>query len=137
MAGYDAIVIGAGHNGLTAGAVMARNGMRVVVVEKNQYVGGMAATTELIRGYRYEIAGSVLFPVPDLIFEELGLDACPTLPAEVMSVNVGGPGSPPMLDQPIPVDGLFLSSTGCHGGPGVTFIPGYNAGYAVLDTFHG
>ena len=54
MPEYDAIVIGAGHNGLTAGAVMARDGLRVLVVEKNQYVGGMAATTELIRGYRYE-----------------------------------------------------------------------------------
>ena len=73
MAEYDAIVIGAGHNGLTAAAVMARDGMRVLVLEKNQYVGGMAATTELIRGYRYEIAGSVLFPVPDEIFDALDL----------------------------------------------------------------
>ncbi len=97
MADYDAIVIGAGHNGLTAGAVMARDGMRVLVLEKNQYVGGMAATTELIRGYRYEIAGSILFPVPDVIFDELDLGACPTLESEVMSVNVGEPGTPPML----------------------------------------
>jgi len=97
VAEYDAIVIGAGHNGLTAGAVMARDGMRVLVVEKNQYVGGMAATTELIRGYRFEIAGSVLFPVPDEIFEALGLGECPTLPSEVMSVNVGEPGTAPML----------------------------------------
>jgi phytoene dehydrogenase-like protein len=31
---------------------------------------------------------------------------------------------------------LFLSSSGCHGGPGVTFIPGYNAGHAVVSSFH-
>ena len=55
---------------------MARDGLRVLVVEKNQFVGGMAATTELIRGYRYEIAGSVLFPVPDEIFDSLDLGAC-------------------------------------------------------------
>jgi phytoene dehydrogenase-like protein len=97
VAGYDAIVIGAGHNGLTAAAVMARDGMRVLVLEKNQYVGGMAATTETMRGYRFEIAGSVLFPVPDEIFAALDLDACPTLESEVMSVNVGEPGTPPML----------------------------------------
>jgi phytoene dehydrogenase-like protein len=97
MAEYDAIVNGAGHNGLTAGAVMARDGLRVLVVEKNQYVGGMAATTELIRGYRFEIAGSVLFPVPDEIFDALDLGACPTLESEVMSVNTGEPGTPPML----------------------------------------
>src|SRR4051794_28183716 len=93
----DAIVIGAAHNGLTAAAVMARDGMRVLVLEKNQYVGGMAATTELIRGYRYEIAGSVLFPVPDEIFDFLDLGSCPTLESDVMSVNVGEPGTPPML----------------------------------------
>jgi len=94
---FDAIVIGAGHNGLTAAAVMARGGMRVLVVEKNQYIGGMAATTELIRGYRFEIAGSVLFPVPDEIHDALDLDSCPTLDNEVMSVNVGEHGTPPMI----------------------------------------
>src|SRR3954447_11184526 len=76
---------------------MARNGMRVLVLEKNQYVGGMAATTELIRGYRYEIAGAVLFPLPDEIFDALDLRACPTLDSEEMSVNIGEPGPPPML----------------------------------------
>ena len=97
MPDYDAIVIGAGHNGLTAATVMARDGMRVLLLEKNQYIGGMAATTELIRGYQFEIAGSVLFPVPDEIYDALRLDECPTLDSEVMSVNVGEPGTPPML----------------------------------------
>ena len=36
-------------------------------------------------------------------------------------------------DNPVPFEGLYLGGAGCHGGPGVTFIPGYNAGYAVLD----
>jgi phytoene dehydrogenase-like protein len=43
------------------------------------------------------------------------------------------PGPRGWIDLPLPIDGLFLSGVGCHGGPGVTFIPGYNAGYAVLD----
>jgi hypothetical protein len=94
---YDAIVIGAGHNGLTAVAVMARDGMRVLVLEKNQYTGGMAATTELIRGYRHEIAGSILFPVPDEIYESLRLDEIATLEPEVQSVNLGGLDDPPMV----------------------------------------
>jgi phytoene dehydrogenase-like protein len=97
MAYYDAIVIGAGHNGLTAAVIMAREGLRVLCLEKNHYVGGMAATTELIKGYRFEIAGSVLFPMPDEIFDDLGLDACPTYDAEVMSVNVGRPDETPMI----------------------------------------
>jgi phytoene dehydrogenase-like protein len=43
------------------------------------------------------------------------------------------PGPTGWPDNPIPVAGLFLCGAGCHGGPGVTFIPGYNCGYAVLE----
>jgi phytoene dehydrogenase-like protein len=43
------------------------------------------------------------------------------------------PGPKGWLDLPIPVDGLYLGGAGCHGGPGVTFIPGYNAGYEALE----
>ena len=42
------------------------------------------------------------------------------------------PGPKGFVDQPIPVDGLYLASAGCHGGPGITFIPGYNAGHQAL-----
>ena len=41
-----------------------------------------------------------------------------------------GPKAP---RPPIGIDGLYLGGAGCHGGPGITFIPGYNAGYQVLD----
>ena len=47
------------------------------------------------------------------------------------------PGPRGWPDNPIPVDGLYLCGAGCHGGPGVTFIPGYNCGYAVLDAAEG
>jgi phytoene dehydrogenase-like protein len=43
------------------------------------------------------------------------------------------PGPRGWADNPVPVEGLYLCGAGCHGGPGVTFIPGYNAGYAVLE----
>lgn len=97
MSDFDVVVIGAGHNGLTAAAVMARGGMRVLCLEKNHFVGGMASTTELIRGYRFELAGSIQFPVPNEIYEDLGFDACPIYEPEVMSASVGGSGQPPML----------------------------------------
>ncbi len=42
------------------------------------------------------------------------------------------PGPKGYVGQPIPIDGLYLASAGCHGGPGITFIPGYNAAKAVL-----
>ncbi len=94
---HDAIVIGAGHNGLTAAAVMAGAGMRVLCVEKNHFSGGMASTTDLIRGYRFEIAGSVQFPVPKEIYAELGFDECPIFEPEVRSGSVSDAGAPPML----------------------------------------
>ncbi|MBV8464009.1 MAG: NAD(P)/FAD-dependent oxidoreductase, partial [Acidimicrobiales bacterium] len=97
MADYDAIVIGAGHNGLTAAAVMARGGLRVLCLEKNHFIGGMASNTELIRGYRFELAGSIQFPIPDRIFEDLELGACPIYEPEVQSASVSPDGGPPLF----------------------------------------
>ncbi|MCB2130435.1 MAG: NAD(P)/FAD-dependent oxidoreductase [Rhodobacteraceae bacterium] len=50
---YDAIVVGAGHNGLTSAAFLARAGLKVLVVEKNDYVGGAAVSRELTPGWTY------------------------------------------------------------------------------------
>jgi phytoene dehydrogenase-like protein len=97
MPDYDAIVIGAGHNGLTAAAVMARGGMRVLCLEKNHFIGGMASTTELIRGYRFELAGSIQFPIPSEIFDDLGFASCPIYEPEVQSASIGASGQPPVL----------------------------------------
>ncbi len=96
MPDYDVIVIGAGHNGLTASVVMARAGLRVLCLEKNHFIGGMATTTELVRGYRFELAGSIQFPVPDVLYRELELDACPIYEPEVQSVSVDETGRPPL-----------------------------------------
>src|SRR6202451_2935096 len=97
MPDYDAIVIGAGHNGLTAATIMARGGLRVLCVEKNHFIGGMASTTELIRGYRFELAGSIQFPVPNQIFEDLELGACPIYEPEVQSPSTSEHGKPPIF----------------------------------------
>src|ERR1700684_4641529 len=92
MTDYDAIVVGAGHNGLTAAAILQGAGLRTLCLEANTYSGGMAATVELIDGFRYESAGSVQFPTAPQITKELGLDALPTVDADVMPVNIGESG---------------------------------------------
>jgi len=53
MNNYDAIVIGAGHNGLINAAFLAKAGLRTLVVEKNPYVGGATVSRELYEGWKY------------------------------------------------------------------------------------
>lgn len=50
---FDVIVAGAGHNGLTAAAYLARSGLRVLVVEKNDWIGGAAVSRSLCDGWTY------------------------------------------------------------------------------------
>jgi cation diffusion facilitator CzcD-associated flavoprotein CzcO len=47
MTDYDAIVIGAGHNGLTAAVLLQKAGLRTVCLDPKLYAGGMASTVEL------------------------------------------------------------------------------------------
>ncbi len=49
---YDAIVIGAGHNGLTAAALLAKGGRSTLLVERRAVLGGLAASEEFHPGYR-------------------------------------------------------------------------------------
>ncbi len=55
MSDVDAIVIGAGHNGLTAGTMLARDGLKVLCLEKTNWAGGMATTKELFKGYKHSV----------------------------------------------------------------------------------
>ena len=50
---YDALIIGAGHNGLVTACYLARAGLKVLVVEKNDWIGGAAVSRELYPGFTY------------------------------------------------------------------------------------
>jgi phytoene dehydrogenase-like protein len=50
---YDALILGAGHNGLVTACYLARAGLKVCVVEKNDWVGGAAVSRELTPGFTY------------------------------------------------------------------------------------
>ena len=49
---FDAIVVGAGHNGLTTAAYLAKAGRSVLVLERRERVGGILDTVELAPGVR-------------------------------------------------------------------------------------
>ena len=53
MRQYDAIVIGAGHNGLCNAAYLAKAGLDVLVVERNPHIGGASVSRELYPGWTY------------------------------------------------------------------------------------
>ena len=56
---YDVIIVGAGHNGLICGAVLAREGLRVLVLEQNRRLGGGCTTDEVtLPGFRHDLYGS-------------------------------------------------------------------------------
>jgi phytoene dehydrogenase-like protein len=59
MASFDGIVIGAGHNGLTLAAYLARAGMKIAVLERNAIIGGGCSTdSERLPGFRLNLHSS-------------------------------------------------------------------------------
>ena len=73
MKPYDAIIIGAGHNGLTAAAYLAKAGLDVVVLEKNDYIGGAAVTREMHEGWFYSSCSYVCSMMRQSIHRDLDL----------------------------------------------------------------
>src|SRR5256714_9703805 len=72
---YDIVILGAGHNGLVAAAYLARAGLSVLLLEKNDYIGGATTSQRLFSDYdarlsRYSYLVSLF---PEKIIQDLGL----------------------------------------------------------------
>src|SRR5688572_23227567 len=70
---FDAIIIGAGHNGLTAAAYLARAGRKVLVLERRHVVGGAAVTEEIFPGFKFSVCSYVVSLLRPEIIRELDL----------------------------------------------------------------
>ena len=79
---YDAIIVGGGHNGLTAAAYLAKAGRKVLVLERRHRVGGAAVSDEIYPGFTYTVCSyvvSLLRPqiIRDLELAKHGLETVP------------------------------------------------------------
>ncbi len=86
MQTYDAIIVGAGHNGLVTAGYLARAGWKVLVLERRAVVGGACVTEELFPGYKISTASylnSLLQSkvIADLELERFGYHVYPKQPA--------------------------------------------------------
>src|SRR6478672_7215983 len=74
--GYDVVILGAGHNGLVAASYLGRAGLSVLLLEKNDYIGGATTSQKVFPDYdarlsRYSYLVSLF---PEKIIRDLGLN---------------------------------------------------------------
>jgi phytoene dehydrogenase-like protein len=70
---YDVIIIGAGHNGLTHAAYLAKAGKTVLVLERRHVIGGAAVTEEIHPGFKYSVCSYVVSLLRPEVIRELDL----------------------------------------------------------------
>jgi phytoene dehydrogenase-like protein len=73
MQNFDAIIIGAGHNGLACACYLGRAGLRVKVVERREVPGGAAVTQEFHPGFRNSVAAYAVSLLNPKVIADLGL----------------------------------------------------------------
>ena len=101
MAGdqYNAIVIGAGHNGLVSASYLARAGLSVLVLERLDMIGGACTTEEFAPGFKGPYCASAVWElvpkvVDDLKLREHGFEMAATMGGQVMAGGVRKKGGP-------------------------------------------
>jgi phytoene dehydrogenase-like protein len=100
-AGRDVIVVGGGHNGLVAAALLAKGGLKPLVLERRDVLGGATVTEEIHPGYKVSTVAHLTGPLRPSVLAALGLQkrGLTTIPVE------------PRVFAPLP-DGRGLSLWG-------------------------
>ncbi|MEJ2258354.1 MAG: NAD(P)/FAD-dependent oxidoreductase [Woeseiaceae bacterium] len=96
---YDAIVIGAGHNGLVCAASLARSGLQVLLCEASPAVGGMAAERRFGADSSYRVPGlaHLSYPLAQALRDELDLDGSGYSPAAAVDTIALSPDAGPLV----------------------------------------
>lgn len=94
MPTYDVIIIGAGHNGLVAAFYLAKAGLKTIVLERREVVGGAAVTEEIVPGFRCSTLAHATAPlsakvVKDLQLADHGLEII-TSPVRLLALTPDG-----------------------------------------------
>ncbi len=71
---YDAIIVGAGHNGMICGALLAKAGKQVLILEAAMQVGGAAVTREFAAGYSVSACAHLLYQLQPQVLKDLNLN---------------------------------------------------------------
>ena len=98
---YDAIIIGGGHNGLTAAAYLSKAGKKVLILERRNILGGAAVTEEIFPGFKFSVCSYVVSLLKTNIIKELML---PNFGLELL----------PLESTFTPLDGDYLLRTSDH-----------------------
>src|SRR5215469_7430010 len=72
---WDAVIVGAGHNGLVAAWYLAHAGLRVLVLERREIVGGAVVTEELWPGYSVPTCSYICYVLQARVIDDMNLPA--------------------------------------------------------------
>lgn len=141
MADYDAIVIGGGHNGLICAAFLARAGVRTLVLERREILGGACVTEEIqgAQGFQVSTGAAQLGNLRPEIVRDLdierrfGMTGGHQFHGDVMPSQLFDYRPAPGCDGArTPLDGLYLCGAGAHPSGCVWGAPGERAARAII-----
>ena len=97
---YDAIIVGAGHNGLTCAAYLARAGRKVLVLERRYLIGGATVTEEIYPGFKYTVCSYVVSLLRPEVTRELELAKHGLQIHPITSIFMANNDGPPLTIWP-------------------------------------